>query len=56
MFKDLKLQNHQRFVYSEKLHLLAIKIVLFGFSPEIKLFQHLFNSYKKNYNFNVVAI
>lgn len=43
-------------MFSERLHLKAIEVVIYGFSPKVKLIQHLFSSYKKNYNFNLIAI
>lgn len=54
--KELKLQKHQRFIYSEKVHSKALEVLLFGFSTNIKLLKHFIQSYKKNYTFNILAI
>ena len=54
--KELKLQKNKRFVFSEKIHLKALEIILFVFKEDIKLFKHFLHSYKKNYTFNILAI
>lgn len=53
---ELKLQKSNRFIFSEKIHLKALELLLFGFGPEIRLIKHLLNSYKKNYSFNILII
>ena len=53
---EMKLQKNTLFIYSEKVHLKAIELLIFGFSPDIKLISHFLNSYKKNYSFNVHVI
>ena len=54
--KELNLQQHNRILLSEKVHLIAIEVIYFGFSTESKLFQHFLESYKKNYNFSMHMI
>ena len=54
--KELKLQKNKRFIFSEKIHLKALEIILFVFKEDIKLFKHFLHSYKKNYTFNILAI
>ena len=54
--QELKLQKNTQFIYSERVHLKSIEVLLFGFESNIKLITHFLNSYKKNYSFNVVVI
>lgn len=54
--KEQHLQKHERFIYSEKVHLKALELLLFGFSDKIKLLDHFFQSYNKNYSFNIFGI
>ena len=54
--KELKLQNHKRFLISQKIHAKSIETLLFGINKESKLFLHFMQSYKKNYNFNMFMI
>ena len=56
MSKDLKLQKEQRFILSEKVHLKTLEILTFGLKDSIKLLNHCFQSYKKNYDFNILVI
>lgn len=56
MSKDLKLQKEQRFILSEKVHLKTLEILTFGLKDSIKLLNHCFQSYKKNYDFNILMI
>ena len=54
--KDLKLQRHRRFIFSEHVHLRALELLIFAFTDNIKLLNHFFQSYKKNYSFSILAI
>ena len=54
--KEQHLQKHERFIYSEKVHLKALELLLFGFSDKIKLLDHFFQSYNKNYSFSIFGI
>lgn len=54
--QEFKLQKSRHFIYSEKIHMKAIELLLFGFDCDIKLIKHLLSSYKKNYSFNIVLI
>lgn len=38
------------------MHLKALELLLFGFPEDIKLLDHFFRSYQKNYTFDVVGI
>lgn len=38
------------------MHLKALEMLLFGFPEDIKLLEHFFRSYQKNYTFDVVGI
>ena len=54
--KEQSLQKHDRFIYSEKVHLKALELLLFGFPEKVKLLDHFFQSYNKNYSFNIFGI
>lgn len=54
--QELKLQKNTQFIYSEKVHLKSIELLILGFDNNIKLVNHFLNSYKKNYSFNVLVI
>jgi len=54
--KDLKLQRHKRFIFSERVHLKALELLIFAFKDNIKLLNHFFQSYKKNYSFSILVI
>ena len=54
--KEQSLQKHTRFIYSEKVHLKALELLLFGFSEQILLLDHFFQSYNKNYSFSIFGI
>ena len=54
--KEQSLQKHGRFIYSEKVHLKALELLLFGFPEKVKLLDHFFQSYNKNYSFNIFGI
>jgi hypothetical protein len=56
MSKDLNLQREPRFILSEKIHLKTLEILTFGFKDSIKLLNHCFQSYKKNYDFHILII
>ena len=53
---EFKLQKSKPFIYSEKVHMKAIELLLFGFNSDIRLIKHLLSSYKKNYSFNILLI
>ena len=50
------MQKHYRFIYSEKIHLKALELLLFGFPEKVKLLDHFLQSYNKNYSFNILGI
>lgn len=54
--KEYKLQINKRFILSERIHLLAIDMVTFGYSDTSKLAVHFFQSYKKNYSVDIFVI
>ena len=54
--QEVKLQKNTQYIYSEKVHLKALELLIFGFESDIKLATHFLNSYKKNYSFNVLVI
>lgn len=54
--QELRFQKNTQFIYSEKVHLKAIELLLFGLDSNIKIISHFLNSYKKNYSFNVMVI
>lgn len=54
--KEYKLQINKRFILSERIHLLAIDIVTFGYPDTSKLAMHFFQSYKKNYSVDIFVI
>ena len=54
--KEQSLQKHPRFIFSEKIHLKALELLLFGFPEKVKLLDHFFQSYNKNYSFSIFGI
>lgn len=54
--KESKLRTNKRYIMSEKIHLLALEILSFGYFDNIKLIQHFFQSYKKNYCVDIFVI
>lgn len=38
------------------MHLKALELLLFGFPEKVKLLDHFFQSYNKNYSFNIFGI
>lgn len=53
---EFRLQKNTQFIYSEKVHLKSIELLLFAFDNNMKLISHFLGSYKKNYSFNVLVI
>lgn len=41
---------------SDQVHLKALELLLFGFPEKVKLLDHFFQSYNKNYSFNIFGI
>lgn len=56
MSKDLRLQKEPRFILSEKIHMKTLEILTFGLKDSIRLLNHCFQSYKKNYDLGILMI
>lgn len=54
--KEYKLHTNRRFILSERIHLVALDILTFGYSDACKLASHFFQSYKKNYSVDIFVI
>jgi hypothetical protein len=54
--KEYKLHTNRRFILSERIHLIALDILTFGYPDSCKLAFHFFQSYKKNYSVDIFVI